>query len=123
MKRGRVCAVHVHYSKVPQEDHHVWPLGYHGPDIATNKARVCANGHGDIHYYLELLLKTGLSDPIDANNKIPSDVRREFGERTKEVAMLGFIATIYGLAAVWPPYPKETPDEKPPPSYSPPPRQ
>ena len=57
MARGRNCAVHRHTFLVPIEVHHVWPVGYHGPDVAANKVPMCANGHSDTHYLLEALLR------------------------------------------------------------------
>ena len=65
MKRGLECAAHVHDSMVPQEDHHIWPLGYHGPDAPANRVRICANAHSDAHYYLEYLLKHNGAKPAN----------------------------------------------------------
>ncbi len=65
MKRGLACFVHEHDSMVPQEDHHVWPTGYHGPDTRDNIVRICANAHSDVHYYLEYLLKHGGQRPAN----------------------------------------------------------
>lgn len=85
MKRGLECAAHVHSNKVPQEDHHVWPLGYHGPDVASNKVRICCNAHSDAHYILELLLK---GKKIDW---------RDWGLGTKHIAIRGYEAVMaYG---------------------------
>jgi 5-methylcytosine-specific restriction endonuclease McrA len=55
--RGHNCAAHKHPMLVPLEVHHIWPLGYHGPDILTNKVTICANAHSDIHYLLEAMLR------------------------------------------------------------------
>lgn len=57
MARGYECAAHKHQVLVPQEKHHVWPLGYHGPRTTDNLVLVCSNAHSDIHYLLEELLK------------------------------------------------------------------
>lgn len=57
MARGFACGVHQHRTLVPQESHHIWPLGYHGPNVFGNRIVVCCNGHSDIHYLLELMLK------------------------------------------------------------------
>ena len=55
MELGTDCAVHRHWSRVPLELHHVWPLGDGGPNIPKNKIKVCANGHYSIHACLDLL--------------------------------------------------------------------
>lgn len=55
--RSRDCAAHHHRMLVPIEVHHIWPVGYHGPDIASNKVAICANAHSDTHYLLEAMLR------------------------------------------------------------------
>lgn len=55
MRLGTDCAVHRHTSAVPLESHHVWPLGDGGPNTPKNRITVCANGHYEIHAYLDLL--------------------------------------------------------------------
>ncbi len=82
---GRTCSLHRHREDVPEEDHHVWPLGMGGPDVAANKERVCANGHGMVHYYLALLFKAERT-----GGSIPWSTRRRFGFRTRRLAMLGY---------------------------------
>lgn len=74
MPRGYECECHVHESKIPQERHHVWPMGYHGPDTAANKILICCNAHSDIHYYMEYLLKHNGANPPDWRTYGP-DVR------------------------------------------------
>lgn len=54
-REGFVC--HAHDTMVSYEMHHVWPLGYHGPDTKANKIKICCNAHSDIHYLMELILK------------------------------------------------------------------
>lgn len=80
--RSMICAVHKHYNLVPVESHHIWPLGYHGPNILSNRVQVCANGHSDTHYLLEHMLKTG--------NVIPWNEKATYGPRTRELARLGY---------------------------------
>jgi hypothetical protein len=53
--QGFVC--HNHDSMVSYEIHHVWPIGYHGPNIASNKIKICCNAHSDIHYLMEAILR------------------------------------------------------------------
>ena len=42
---------------VSYEMHHVWPLGYHGPDTKANKIKICPNAHSDIHFLMELMFR------------------------------------------------------------------
>ena len=48
---------HSHTAYVSYELHHVWPLGYHGPDTAANKIKICPNAHSDIHFLMERMLR------------------------------------------------------------------
>lgn len=78
MARGKICEAHHHLDLVPIEKHHVWPLGYHGPDIESNKTPLCANAHSDVHYLLEAMLKNKQLD------------HREFGQGVRNVAKRGY---------------------------------
>lgn len=78
MGRGLECAAHVHESLVPQESHHIWPLGYHGPDVKSNRALVCCNAHSDIHYLMEAMLK---NKPVDL---------RLYGPGVRKLAFSGY---------------------------------
>lgn len=83
--RGRKCEAHVHDSLVPQERHHVWPLGYHGPNIPSNLVTICCNAHSDVHYMMEAMLK---GKPYD---------RREYGVGVRRIAEAGYKAVMaYG---------------------------
>ena len=81
MKRGTECAAHKHANKVPQEDHHVWPKMYGGPEDGT-LVRLCSNGHGDVHYYLALLLKY--------HGDVPGQLVWQFGKKTRQLAEQGY---------------------------------
>lgn len=48
---------------VSYEIHHVWPEGYHGPNIASNKVKICCNAHSDIHDLMERMLRGKPYDP------------------------------------------------------------
>jgi hypothetical protein len=72
---------------VPQEDHHVWPRTYGGPNVADNLERVCANAHSDTHYLLELMLRTG-------DGRVPYETRRTFGPGVVALASRGYRAVI-----------------------------
>jgi hypothetical protein len=65
---GFVC--HVHESKVSYEIHHVFPLGYGGKNVASNKVQICCNAHSDIHFLMELMFKGKPWEPRDYGMKI-----------------------------------------------------
>lgn len=50
-------ACHRHGALMSYEDHHVHPLGYHGPNVAANIVRICPNAHSDTHHLLGLMLR------------------------------------------------------------------
>jgi hypothetical protein len=91
-KFGLACRVHTHRDFVPAEDHHVWPKEWHGPNTKENLIRVCSNGHGEIHYYLSLLLASGETDPDKAVNAIPYHIRNRFGSKVRGYALKGFMS-------------------------------
>lgn len=74
-REGFVC--HAHDTMVSYELHHVWPLGYHGPNIKANLVKICPNAHSDIHYLMELILK-------DKPWK-----KQEYGPQVRAIAELG----------------------------------
>jgi len=84
--RGYTCFAHKHDSLIPEENHHIWPLAYHGPNVAGNRRYGCANAHGDTHYLLDLMLKT--------NDIIPWEVRRTYGPGVRLVAEQGYVAVM-----------------------------
>jgi hypothetical protein len=84
MAMGHMCACHFHRSLVPIEIHHVWPLGEGGPNVASNKVTVCANGHSSIHDLLAKLVK--------GQGKVPWSVRIHYGWRTRRIAARGYAA-------------------------------
>lgn len=85
------CQVHKHDEIVPYETHHIMPEAYHGPSIKANLIDLCANGHGNAHYLLDSLLKTGHTTLERAVQTLPWDYIRTFGPKTRAVAYEGFI--------------------------------
>jgi len=75
---------------VPIESHHVWPLGYHGPDVPANRAPLCANAHSDTHYLLDALLRTRQPTLDGAKRALPDGYLRSFGLVERRLAGLGF---------------------------------
>jgi hypothetical protein len=84
VRMGTECVVHKHEEWVPLEDHHVWPKGMGGPDRPENIARVCSNGHGQIHAYLDLLIRYA-GEP-------PWNLARRFGPSIRAFARRGWLA-------------------------------
>lgn len=80
----RPCEVHFTHQPTTHinEQHHVWPLGHGGPDVAANKVIVCATGHSSIHDLLAKWLKVG-GDP-------GWDVRRHYARGECDLARLGY---------------------------------
>ena len=66
--KGFVC--HNHTSMVSYELHHVWPVGYHGPDTAANKIKICPNAHSDIHFLMELMFRGKPHNPREYGTNI-----------------------------------------------------
>lgn len=93
--RGTDCFAHNHDHLVPLEDHHVWPLGYHGPNTAANRRKGCANTHSDTHYFLELLLKN--------NGKVTWTIARTYGMGVRKVATEGYYKVMQYAASLVPP--------------------
>lgn len=100
VRMGTECAVHTHRGIVPQEIHHIWPLGLGGPNTPDNKIQVCANGHYAIHSLLDLYLKAGTTGlkphPTGYGTMIKRYARRGF-EATMQAAQRGVTAAVHGL--------------------------
>ena len=74
--KGFVC--HTHTAMVSYEMHHVWPLGYHGPNVKSNLIKICPNAHSDIHHLMDRLLA---GKPVEL---------REYGNTVRHYALLGW---------------------------------
>lgn len=90
--QSRGCRLHKHRSKTATEKHHVWPLANGGPDTSANLLEVCADGHNEVHQYIALLRFHG--------GVVPWKYRRLYGRKTREVAMCGWLASVFRI-----PYP------------------
>jgi len=65
--------------------HHVWPLGYHGPNVKSNLVKICPNAHSDIHFLMELMLR---GKPYNLS---------EYGPNVRALAKRGYDAVVaYG---------------------------
>jgi hypothetical protein len=84
---GFVCHARCNRHLGSFELHHVWPLGYHGPDTKANKIKICPNAHSDIHFLMELMLRGKPWKP------------REYGNAVRRYALLGYSQVMaYGEA-------------------------
>lgn len=88
VRMGADCAVHKHRALVPIHVHHIWPSGFGGPDIASNRVSVCANGHYSIHAYLDLLLK--------GTGKLHWVTKRRYGKKVRVLAERGHALILSG---------------------------
>lgn len=82
LRTGRLCLVHKHDEWVPLNDHHIWPVGMGGPNIAANKITVCTNGHYMIHEFLRLLIKYA--------GEVPWTIAQHFGPKVRSYARIGW---------------------------------
>jgi hypothetical protein len=78
---GLVCRgnCHRHGAMICYEDHHVFPLGYHGPNVPANMIRICCNAHSEIHLLLEAMLK----------RKITPEMIKTYSPTARQFAKLG----------------------------------
>jgi hypothetical protein len=56
---GDQCTVHGSHRPAVRESvqHHMWPLGMGGPDVAGNLVRVCPTGHANVHRAIRALIR------------------------------------------------------------------
>lgn len=71
------CQAHLSHCPEPLNfaTHHILPLSWGGPDIPSNKVRVCATGHENIHTVLNWMVHAG-------GTAIPYEYRRRVGTAT-----------------------------------------
>jgi hypothetical protein len=57
MPEQRRCGCVADHNPEPQElhVHHIWPLGWRGPDDPANTAVLCPTTHANVHEYLRAL--------------------------------------------------------------------
>jgi 5-methylcytosine-specific restriction endonuclease McrA len=82
---GRDCWAHRHRDDVPLEDHHVWPIGQGGPNVRTNKVRICSNAHSSTHDLLSKMMAAHTA-------AVPWKLRRRYGRKVRRLAEAGYKA-------------------------------
>jgi hypothetical protein len=82
---GGRCWAHTHREWVPENEHHVWPTGHGGPNIAGNRVWLCANAHGAVHLLMDKMLAAG-------TEKLPWLLLRRFGPKVRRLAVAGYRA-------------------------------
>ncbi len=72
---------HIPESRVNHR-HHVWPLGYGGPDIEDNILVACPTGHYNVHDLLQQY--------IMLMGKVPYPILRRYSYGERKAAELGY---------------------------------
>lgn len=84
MARGTRCTVHHHDAPTAEERHHLQPQSRGGSNAADNMRWLCANGHGDVHYFLDLIEK--YRDPA----AVPWSLAKHYGPAVRATAVEGW---------------------------------
>lgn len=66
------------------EEHHIWPLGHDGPDVAANRVWLCPTGHSRVHELLTAWLAAG--------GRPSWKVLVWYGQAERELARRGYVA-------------------------------
>ncbi len=74
------CQIHKYHSPLPMQQnvHHILPLSWRGPDVASNKVTVCPSGHRNIHVLLDYY--------VHAQGLPPWTKREHFGVTERALA-------------------------------------
>lgn len=64
------------------EIHHIVPMAWGGPDVASNRINVCGNAHNNVHALLRAYSR--------ANGTPSWEVRRRFSPFTRSLAARGW---------------------------------
>lgn len=85
MARGTDCKAHRHDAPTAQERHHIQPLSRGGGNEPANLVILCANAHGDVHYFLDLVEKHG------APERVPWSLAKHYGPAIRAYAVHGWL--------------------------------
>jgi hypothetical protein len=100
MARGTHCIAHRHAYATSEERHHLQPQSRGGPTNAGNLVWLCANAHGDVHYFLDLIenaamkLRTVVRDgpylPEEAVRAVPGSMAKHYSPAVRHAAVRGW---------------------------------
>jgi len=81
---GQHChCVTIHRPKVMELDkHHIWPMGFDGPDVPENLIWLCPTMHRNVHEYLRWLLKY--------DGEVDRGLASDYSRFTRKVAEQGY---------------------------------
>lgn len=83
MPRGKRCIAHVHTYVTSEENHHLQPQSRGGPTRADNLVWLCANAHGDVHFYLDLI-------EHHRGVKVPWEIAQHYSPAVRRIAVRGW---------------------------------
>lgn len=101
MPRSTKCIVHTHDYVTSHEYHHLRPVSRGGWTDPTNMVWLCANAHGDVHFFLDLIedaadvLRKNMLEvpPADwAPANVPFDKAKHFSPSIRRTAVRGWSA-------------------------------
>jgi hypothetical protein len=95
--------VHTHDYPTAHENHHLQPLSRGGWNDPSNMIWLCANGHGDVHFFLDLIEK------CKGPERVPFRLAKHYSPAIRRTAAAGwsryaaaFLAGDYARhAALW----------------------
>lgn len=84
MARGTNCTVHRHDAPTAEERHHLQPQSRGGRNTVDNLRTLCANGHSDVHYFLDLI------ERYRGPGAVPWEAAKHFGPAVRATAIEGW---------------------------------
>jgi len=84
MPRLTKCIVHRHEYVTAHEYHHLRPQSRGGTSRAENMVWLCANAHGDVHFFLDLIEKHR------GPEHVPFEQAKHYGPAVRQVARNGW---------------------------------
>jgi hypothetical protein len=79
------------------EGHHVWPLGYDGPDIAENMRWLCPTTHTKVHNLWREWVRAGGEPPWDIMRRYSGYVRGLVADGWSQVESAGRVHAVRAM--------------------------
>ncbi len=76
------------------EGHHVWPLGYGGPDVPENMRWLCPTTHTKVHNLWRAWARAGGRPPRDIEHRYSRYVRELVEDGWGQVVLAGKVAAV-----------------------------